>query len=65
MSGLAIKSIPSLTEAVKAVVSAMFDSFMLFAAAGAASQAVDLHRQPDESDLQKLGMSGVSFKPYI
>ncbi len=65
MSGLVITPIPSLKDAVKAVASAISASFTLLAAAGAASQAVELHRQPDEADLQKLGMSGVSFKPYI
>ncbi len=69
MSGLVIKSAPhfalSLQGAACAVVSAISTSFALLAAAGAASQAVELHRQPDEADLQKLGMSGVSFKPYI
>ena len=65
MSGLAINSIPSLSDAVKAVASAISASFTLLAAAGAASHAVELHHQPDEADLQKLGMAGVSFKPYI
>jgi hypothetical protein len=65
MSGFSIKSAPSFRDAVKALFSTLSAAFGLVAAAGAASQAVTLHRQPTESALRTLGMSGVSFKPYI
>lgn len=65
MSGLALKAAPSLSDAVKAVFSAVVSGFALVTAAIAAAHAVKSHRQPDEADLQALGMSDVSFKPYL
>jgi len=64
MSGLVVKSALPVRGVLQSLMSGVASVIATFAAAGSASQALEVGRQPAEADLQKLGMEGARFKRY-
>ena len=65
MSGSVVNSLAAVTRSAKAALAVLSSAFGLLVASMVAAQAVKVHRQPNEAALQTLGLSGVSFKPYL
>lgn len=52
----------SVLSNLKSFMSEIGHMLSTFAAASAAANAVENHRQPDAADLRRLGIAGVTFK---
>lgn len=62
MKSSTFKSASSVLSGLKHVVSEIGHMLSTFAAASAAANAVENHRQPDVADLRRLGLEGVTFR---